>query len=132
MGLLRPVSFFRRWCTIRVMSLTIETDTLAPFEIWQVMLDHSTIKFFEPLILKPKRIPCDPDDVCGEEYWEVDEPELMISTYGGDWHQIQSGVRSDIRDAWRHIVALPDGLLTPNGKKIKQRCLALAEEVFDE
>jgi len=35
------------------MSLTIEPALLAPFEIWEVLLDDSTIKFNEPLIVKP-------------------------------------------------------------------------------
>ena len=108
------------------MSLATKTDLLAPFEIWEVVLDNSTIKFFEPLILQPVRISRD------EEYWLVEVPELMISTFGDERRSVQSGVLSDIRDAWKHIVSLPDDRLSQNGKKVKQSYLAIAEEMFDE
>jgi hypothetical protein len=113
------------------MSHATKIDILAPFEIWEVMLDNSTIKFFKPLILNPVRVSPDPDEPDNEEYWIVEVPELMISTFGHEYHSIWSGVLSDIRDAWKHIVSLPDDSLSPNGKKIKQRYLALAEEVLD-
>jgi hypothetical protein len=101
----------------------------APFEIWEVMLDNSTIKFFEPLILNLKLIPSDPNE---REYCLVEVPELMISTLGEERREIQSGVLSDIRDAWKHIVSLPDDRLSQSGKRVKQNYLAIAEEVFDE
>ena len=113
------------------MSQMSETTVLAPFEIWEVMLDNSTIKFFEPLVLTPTRMPHDPDEPGNGEYWEVDVPELMISTFDDDHRKILNGVLSDIRDAWKHIVTLPDDLLSPNGKQIKRRYLALAAEVTD-
>ena len=109
-----------------------KTALLAPFEIWEVILDNSTIKFFEPLILTPTKMPHDPDEPGNVEYWEVEAPELMISTFGTDHEKIQNGILSDIRDAWKHIVTLSDSNLSPNGKKIKQNYLAIAEEVFDE
>ena len=108
------------------MYLATETDLLAPFEIWEVMLDNSTIKFFEPLVLKPVQISGD------EEFWLVEVPELMISTFGNERRSIQNGIFSDIRDAWTHIVSLPDDRLSPRGKKVKQNYLAIAEELFDE
>jgi len=109
-----------------------EATMLAPFEIWEVMLDDSTIKFFEPLVLTPARMPHDPDEPGDVEYWEVEMPELMISTFGTDYEKIHNGILSDIRDAWKHIVAIPDNRLSQNGKKIKQNYLAIAEEIFDE
>ena len=108
------------------MSLATKTNLLAPFEIWEVMLDNSTIKFFEPLLLKPVPISHD------VEYWLVEVPELMISTFGDEYRQIRNGVLSDIRDAWKHIVSLPDNRLSQRGKKVKQSYLAIAEEVSDE
>jgi len=104
----------------------VQTDLLAPFEIWEVRLDQSTIKFFEPLVVQPVQI------ADNEEYWLVDVPELMISTLGDEHRKIQNGVLSDIRDAWKHIVSLPDDRLSQNGKRIKQHYLAIAEEVCDE
>lgn len=114
------------------MSQITKTDLLAPFEVWEVMLDNSTIKFFKPLVLKPERLPHDPDDLGNEEYWIIDVPELMISTVGTERQKIQSGVLSDIRDSWKYVVALSDDCLSPRGRKIKQNYLALAEEIFDE
>ena len=114
------------------MNVVARIDLLAPFEIWEVMLDNSTIKFFEPLILKPVSIPRDSDDLGDEEYWLVEVPDLMISTFGNEYSKVHSGVLSDIRDAWKHIVSLPDASLSQNGKRIKQNYLAIAEEVFDE
>ena len=106
------------------------TAVLAPFEIWEAMLDNSTIKFFEPLIVKPKVLPPEePDDAT---YWLVEVPELMISTSGDEYHTIRNGVLSDIRDAWKHIVCIPDDDLSPNGRKVKRNYLAIAEEICDE
>ena len=112
------------------MSLATKNKLLAPFEIWEVMLDNSTIKFFEPLLLKPVLIPNDASD--DGEYWLVEVPELIISTFGTEHRSIQNGILSDIRDAWKHIVSLPDDRLSQNGKKVKQSYLAIAEEMFDE
>jgi len=112
------------------MSQVKETTLLTPFEIWEVMLDNSTIKFFQPLVIRPKVLP--PEEPGDQTYWLVDVPELMISTFGNEYHTIRNGVLSDIRDAWKYIVSMPDDGLSQNGKKIKEKYLSIAEEVFDE
>ena len=112
------------------MRQTQTTELLVPFEIWEVMLDNSTIKFFKPLIVQPEILP--PKEPGDRTYWLVEVPELMISTCGEEYHTIRSGVLSDIRDAWQHIVSLPDDDLSQNGRKVKRNYLALAEEMLDE
>ena len=106
------------------------TAVHAPFEIWEAMLDNSTIRFFKPLIVQPKILP--EEEPGDQTYWLVEIPELMISTFGNDYYAIRSGVLSDIRDAWQHIVSIPDDDLSPNGRKVKRNYLAIAEEVLDE
>jgi hypothetical protein len=115
--------------TLQDMSFCCVTAAVAPLEIWEVLLDNSTIKFFKPLILEPVLIQQEPGE---EKCWLVEVPELMISTFGDKHSIILNGVLSDIRDAWNHIVSLSDNRLSQSGKKIKQSYLAIAEEVFDE
>ena len=111
------------------MSQTNEITLLAPIEIWEVMLDNSTIKFFEPLVLTPFRLEDDPDDIDENEYLAVRCPELAISSFGADLEELESAIRSDIRFAWRHFVLADDSQLTPDAKVIKDRYLAVAEAV---
>ena len=80
------------------MSLTIEPATLAPFEIWEVPLDDSTIKFHEPLVLTPKRISADGG------FWVIEQPELGLSAFGSDHESLWDCVQSCIRMAWKEYV----------------------------
>ena len=112
------------------MSLTIETDTLAPFEVWQVMLDHSTIKFFEPLILKPKMLP--PEEPGDPIYWTVEVPKLGLSAFGHDYESLWDCVQSCIRMAWKEYVCEDDSKLAPLAKSYKDAYLSIAEQVDEE
>jgi hypothetical protein len=107
------------------LSLVQETAVIAPFEIWEVMLDHSTIKFFEPLVLTPEILP--PEEPGDRTYLTVDVPELAISSHGIDIEELVSAIRCDIRFAWRHFVRAKDTKLTADAKKIKYNYLAIAE-----
>jgi len=40
----------------------LDKDLLAPVEIWEVLLDESTIKFHQPLVLTPTWLPDDPEE----------------------------------------------------------------------
>ena len=113
-------------------SLTTQTDTLAPFEVWQVMLDHSTIKFFEPLLLTPFWLEDDPDDPDEDEYLAVKRPDLDLSSWGRNRRELWNCICGDIREAWECFVQVPDSRLSEKGKKIKRAYLAIAEEVSDE
>jgi len=107
-------------------------DLLAPFEIWEVMLDDSTIKFYEPLILKPVPLPDDPEEPSqpGENnYLLVECPELNISTAADNRDDLLEFVHSDIRFAWRRIVRTETKRLDQKARAIKNHYLALAEEV---
>ena len=106
-----------------------EGTMLAPFEIWEVPYDNATIKFFEPLVLTPTWMPHDPDEPSDVEYWEVEVPELAISSYGVDREELASAIRSDIRFAWRHFVLADDSLLTPDAQAVKIHYLTVAETV---
>ena len=111
-------------------SYVTESATLAPFEIWEVMLDdYTTIKFNEPLIVEPEiLLPEEPGD---RTYFTVDVPHLAISSYGVDYEELVCAIRSDIRFAWRHFALANDNQLTREAKAIKDNYLAIAE-VYDE
>lgn len=63
------------------MSTSKDTDLLAPFEIWEVMLDNRTIKFRKPLELTPAKMAHDPDEPGDIEYIEVVCPDRRKSTH---------------------------------------------------
>ena len=109
------------------MSTINEFDVLAFFEIWEIPFDHSTIKFFKPLLLKPEILP--PEEPGDPSYWIVDVPDLDISATAVDRSELISYVRSDIRMIWRNCVRKEDVFLTPKYRIIKQRYLSIAEEV---
>ena len=111
-------------------SYTTESTALAPFEIWEVMLDdYSTIKFNEPLIVEPEILP--PEEPGDRTYLTVDVPHLAISSYGIDMETLESAIRCDIRFAWRHFVQADDVLLMADAKAVKENYLSIAE-VYDE
>jgi len=111
------------------MSIANDTALLVSVEIWEVMLDNSTIKFHKPLVLTPTLMPDDPDEPEDTEYLQVDDPKLAISSFGMDIEELESAIRSDIRFAWRHFVLADDSQLTPDAKAIKENYLAIAEAV---
>ncbi len=103
-----------------------KTD-LAPFEIWEVMLDNSTIKFHEPLVLTPRIL----DRGTPSECFYAEQPALDIFAVGIDWEELASCLRSDIRMTWKRIVRKHDNALTPDDRVTKRRWLEIAEEVND-
>ncbi|MDR0326957.1 MAG: hypothetical protein LBI05_01535 [Planctomycetaceae bacterium] len=109
------------------MSHATKTDLLAPFEIWEVMLDNATIKFFKPLIVKPEILP--PEEPGDPTYWTVDLPELDVSAVGISMEELMNCVRSDIRMIWKNCVRKDDSALTPKNRNIKRQYLLIAEEV---
>ncbi len=112
------------------MSQTAENPTktdLAPTEIWEVMLDNSTIKFHEPLVLQTVILP--PESPTDRIYLVVEHPELAISSYGVNLEELELAVRSDISFAWRHFVQADDTILAPDAKAVKENYLAVAEEI---
>jgi hypothetical protein len=112
------------------MSQIKETTLLAPFEIWEVMLNDSTIKFHKPLMVQPEvLLPEEPGD---PSYWTVDVPELDLSAVGVSLDELGSCVRSDIRMTWKRIVQRGDNDLTPSEQAVRRRFLEIAEEVRDE
>ena len=104
--------------------------SLAPFEIWEVMFDNQTIKFFgQPLVLTPRWMPQDSEEPDEMVYMEVEVPELAISSYGTDIEELKSAVHSDIRFAWKHYVLTEDSQLTPDAVAVKKKYLAISEVV---
>jgi hypothetical protein len=106
---------------------TLSVANLAPFEIWEVMLDNSTIKFFKPLVVKPEILP--PEDPGDKNYLTVDVPELNISVHADNREDLWEFVLSDIRFVWQHIVLCQDSTLSQAAIQIKKNCLAIAEVV---
>ena len=111
------------------MSQITETTLLAPFEVWEVMLDNSTIKFFKPLVVKPEILP--PEEPGDRTYLTVNIPELGLSAFGTDHESLWDCVQSCIRMAWKEYVCEDDSKLAPLAKSYKDAYLAIAE-VVDE
>jgi len=111
------------------MSIIHEIDILAPFEIWEVPLGKSTIKFHQPLVLTPTQMPDDPDEPSDKEYLQIICPKLNIDVWGENRDDLLEAVFMDIRFIWNHIVLLDDEKLDSQSRIIKQNHLALAEVV---
>ena len=109
------------------MSQIQETALLAPLEIWEVMLDNSTVKFFKPLIVKPKVLP--PEKPGDQTYLTINVPELGLSAFGSDSESLWDCVQSCIRMAWKEYVCEDDSKLAPLAKSYKDAYLTIAEEV---
>jgi hypothetical protein len=108
---------------------TLQTDILAPFEIWEVPLDKGVIKFHEPLILTPNWMPHDPDEPGDVDYLEVVCPELNIDVYGENREDLLGAIESNIYVMWKHFVQQDDPQLGRDTIIIKRNYLTLAEEI---
>ncbi|MGL6193314.1 MAG: hypothetical protein ACRC2T_00660 [Thermoguttaceae bacterium] len=105
--------------------MTIQTDKLAPIEIWEVPLEGSTIKFKQPLVLEPEIL----DQGTPEECLFLEYPELSLSSVGKNRKELLSGVLSDIRFSWKNYVQKSDFELVVKTRRIKEKYLEFAEEV---
>jgi len=90
------------------MSQINETDLLAPVEIWEVLLDSSTIKFHQPIAILPTIL----DQGTPGECYYAEYPHLDISAVGVDPEELAGCLRSDIRMIWKRVVQKPDSELT--------------------
>jgi len=114
------------------MSVATLTDILAPFEIWEVPLAYSTIKFFRPLVLTPVPLPDDPEEPSepGEnDYVLIERPDLNISVFANTRDDLEEVVFSEIRFIWEHFVQADDVTLNAKTLAIKKTYLTLAEEI---
>lgn len=104
-----------------------DTAVLAPFEIWTVMLDDSTIKFFKPFIVQPEILP--PEEPGDRTYLTIDVPELNISVHADNREDLWKFLLSDIRFVWKRIVLCADNTLSRAATKIKRNWLTVAEVI---
>ena len=111
------------------MKPTVETDILAPFEIWEVPFGDSTIKFFEPLILTPERMPHDPEEPGDVEYLDIIYPELNIDVFAENRDELLAWVHSSIFMNWKLFVCKDDSELIPSTRALKRKYLAVAEVI---
>lgn len=114
------------------MLQTTETEILAPFdcntfEIWEVPLENTTIKFKRPLVLQPQILP--PEEPGDETYLLIEEPSLNISVYADNRADLWDFVCSSIAFSWRHYVWLSDEQLVQRTRNFKYKFLEIAEEV---
>jgi hypothetical protein len=123
--LLRPLGN----CIALPTMTAIDTDVLAPFEIWEVLYGDKTIKFYEPLMLTPNIMPDDPDEPSNEVYLQVVNPELSIHVNAEDRDELLSWVHSEIRMNWKHFVSEEDRNLSANTLALKRKYLTIAELV---
>ena len=100
---------------------------LVPFEIWSVMLDDKTIRFFEPLIIKPRIL----DRGTPAECFCAECAELDLFAVGVDLDELLSCLRSDIRMTWKRVVQKHTNALTADERRVKQRWLNIAEVIND-
>ena len=114
------------------MSQTADNPSKTDFahcEIWEVMLDNSTIKFHKPLVLVPTRMPHDPDEPGDVEYWEVIRDDLGIDVYAKTHDDLMEALHSNIRMNWKHYVLAPDDRISSGARAIKLALLDVAEVV---
>ena len=109
----------------------IDTDVLAPFEIWAIPFENKTIKFFEPLVLTPSIMPHDEEEPGDEEYLDVISKELNIDVFAKSRDELLSLIQSEVCFVWEHIVLQEDNELDSVSKAIKRNHLAIAE-IIDE
>ena len=105
----------------------IDTDVLAPFEIWEVPFGNKTIKFFEPLMLTPNVVPDDPDEPGDVKYIQVIRPDLNVDCCAENRDELFSWIISEFCFVWEHIVLQEDNKLDTVSRNIKRKHLALAE-----
>lgn len=113
---------------------TTKLDILAPFEIWEVQLGSSTIKFHEPLVLVPHWLEDDPDDPDdppfeGKKHIGVEYSKLNISASGRNRRELWECILGDIRSNWTEYVNEADHNLAPRAQAYKKSYLTVAEEV---
>ncbi len=114
------------------MATTTKTDDrtlLAPFEIWEVLMGNSTIKFFEPLILTPTWMPDDPEEPSDEKYLEVEAPEMNISAWGKNREELWECILGNIRFNWTTYVSDDDSKLSLGARAVKNTYLEKAEVI---
>ena len=111
------------------MKQTVETDILAPFEIWEVPFGDSTIKFFEPLVLTPTWVPDDPEEPDENEYLQIIFPELAIDVFAENRDELLAWVHSSIFINWKLFVSKDDSELIPSTRALKRKYLAVAEVI---
>jgi len=109
----------------------LDTDVLAPFEIWEVPFGDKTIKFFEPFILTPSMMPHDEEEPGDEEYLDVICNELNIDVFAKSRDELLSLIHSEVCFVWEHIVLQEDNKLDSVSQTIKRNHLAIAE-LIDE
>ena len=124
------------WCLlslgdcITLSTMTaIDTDVLAPFEIWEVPFGDKTIKFNEPLMLNPSITPHDEEEPGDEEYLDVICEELSIDVFADNRDELLEAVHSNIRMNWKHFVCEQDNQLSPQMQAVKRQFLTIAELV---
>ena len=109
----------------KVTSSTVNNQT--SLEIWEVILNNSSIKFFKPLLVVPTLL----DQGTPGECYFAECPEIGLSAVGVDLEELSSCLRSDIRMTWKRIVQTHDNELSSHDRNIKRRFLELAEEIHD-
>jgi hypothetical protein len=110
------------------ISTSSVTESQTPLEIWEVLLDSSTIKFNVPLLISPTIL----DKGTSEECYFAELPEIGISAVGVDIDELRSCLHSDIRMTWKRVFRKPISKLTPKDAAIRQRLLELTEEINNE
>jgi hypothetical protein len=119
------------------VSAVIQTNLLAPIEIWEVPLDEkSVIKFSPALILQPVPIldTLTEEDLCDEEieesgYVVINRPDLNIAIHDNTAEGLRSAVEWDIHFVWTNFVQRDDSALDKELQQVKRNYLAIAEVV---
>jgi len=107
----------------------IDTDVLAPFEIWEVPFGDKTIKFFEPLMLAPSVMPHDEEEPGDVEHLIVINNELSIDVCAENRDELLSWIHSEIFMNWKHFVSKEDRELNADTLALKRKYLTMAELV---
>ncbi|MGL6227293.1 MAG: hypothetical protein ACRC10_11800 [Thermoguttaceae bacterium] len=109
--------------------MSVITEVLAPFEIWEVPFGQQTIKFREPLVLQPSYLPDDPEEPDENEYLSVKCPDLWIDVFAENRDELLDAVYACIQSDWKNVVQREDTQLNRDVLRYKRNYLDLAELV---
>ncbi|MGL4944207.1 MAG: hypothetical protein ACRC46_13580 [Thermoguttaceae bacterium] len=106
---------------------TSRNAALATIEVWEVMLDTATIKFFAPLRVVPHVVP--PEDATDTPLLVVEIPELGVVAHGTTYDDVRECLHSCIRVGWREYAEEDTKNLSPLAQGYRNNYLAMAETV---
>ena len=90
-----------------------------------VPMDHSIIKFHEPLLVPFEIL----DEGTTWEYYYSKLKKIDVLATGTNLEEFHNCLQSDMRLTWERVCHKPESKLTPKDKEIRRQFRKLAEEI---